>query len=108
VADLADQSKSTVEAMLVAFVNAGMGELGELSQEMSGDVHARFLGQSWVEIRSTASSASDGKGTTPEPPIVWDDWHTTPPVPDVPPTSPVGPTTPPVTPGGIDPDGIWK
>ena len=108
VADLADQSKSTVEAMLVAFVNAGMGELGELSQEMSGDVHARFLAQTWVEIRSTASSASGGKGTTPEPPIVWDDWHTTPPVPDVPPTSPVGPTTPPVTPGGIDPDDIWK
>ncbi|CAB4935623.1 unannotated protein [freshwater metagenome] len=108
VADLADQSKSTVEAMLVAFVNAGMGELGELSQEMSGDVHARFLAQTWVEIRSTASSASGGKGTTPEPPIVWDDWHTTPPVPDVPPTSPVGPTTPPVTPGGIDPDDFWK
>ena len=57
VADLADQSKSTVEATLVAFVNAGMGELGERSQEMSGDAQARFLGQSWVEIRSSASSA---------------------------------------------------
>jgi len=110
VADLADQSKSTVEATLVAFVNAGMGELGELSQEMSGDVHARFLAQTWVKIRSTASSASDGKGTTPEPPIVWDDWNKTPPVPAVPPTSPVAPTTPspPATPGGIDPDDVWN
>ena len=110
VADLADQSKSTVEATLVAFVNAGMGELGELSQEMSGDVHARFLAQTWVEIRSTASSASDVVITPPVTPPGWEDVPLPPFGTAVPPTATVAPTmpTPPVTPTDIDPDEIWN
>ncbi len=106
VADLGDQSKSSVEATLVAFVNAGMGELGELSREMSGDVQARFLGQSWVEIRSTASEV---KVTPPGPPADWGDVPSTPTVPGGSSTTTAAPTTstPPVTPGVMDPNSVW-
>jgi hypothetical protein len=110
VADLADPNKSTVEAMLVAFVNAGLGELGDLSQEMSGDVQARFLAQAWTEVRSTASSAKDVARTPAEPPPGWGDSPPATPATAVPPLPLDAPATatPPVTPGGFDPDSLWN
>ena len=63
IGDLADPSKAEINGTLVAFVNPGMGDLGERSREMSSDIQSAFQPQTWSEIRDAASRAG-AKGSS--------------------------------------------
>ena len=134
---LMNESATVVSGSLVAFVNPGMGDLGERSLEMSSEIHGQFSSQTWQEIRQATlttpkrSKAGKIKGSAPsgtaaasESPQTTsgDMWDSTPS-----PTAPAAPTTsaapagsaplppsapasppPPSGPAIPNPDDLWK
>jgi hypothetical protein len=132
---LVDESKTAVAGTLVAFVNPGMGDLGERSMEMTTEIQSQFQSQVWDEIRSASRGQAaksrrtkpkpdkPGKpnggswGTPPLPPPEGDVWgppspsaptggSTAPPMPPPPTTPP--PSTPPSGPSIPGADDLWK
>lgn len=114
IGDLAEQERSAIEGTLVAFVNPGMGELGERSLELSSDVQSRLQSQAWVEVREAASRGVAKPDVTPQEewpgsstggawdaPAATGTTSTPPPSPTTPPGPPPGPAT-----GNLD--DLWK
>lgn len=78
IGNLADQSRAEVDAILVAFVNPGMGDLSARSLELSSEIQEQFQPQSWLEIRegasrqsATGSATSSAGGATPPASPSW-------------------------------------